>query len=97
MADNSTNLSKLEQSIEQLIQSISKEQATITNILGLQDETINRISTSSYKGYELVAINNSINRVTRNIVRLQILLQNKLSQLEKLLEILEIPEDETEV
>ena len=85
----------LEQAITDIINSIAMEEAALSNILNSEGEIIQKTKNVACDVDELVSVNESVNSIIKNVARLQMLIQFKLEDAEKLLQkIMDFNEDE---
>ena len=75
----------LEQAITDIINSIAMEEAALSNILNSEGELIQKTKNVACDVDDLVLLNESVNDVIKNIAKLQMLIQFKLEDAEKLL------------
>jgi len=75
----------LEQAITDIINSIAMEETALSNILNSEGELIQKTKNVACDVDDLVLLNESVNDVIKNIAKLQMLIQFKLEDAEKLL------------
>ncbi len=72
-----------EQALTNIIDSISKEETAIAEILSAEGELIQKMKTFADNLGEYAALNISVNDLMKNLVRLQMLLQLKLEEAQR--------------
>ena len=75
----------LEQAVTDIVSSIAMEEAALSNILNSEGEIVQIAKKVACDVNDLVSVNESVSSVIKNIARLQMLLQFKLEDAEKLL------------
>ena len=76
----------LEKAITDVINSAAMEETVLKNILDLERDIIQRAHNTAGNIEEFVSVNESVNRILRNITKLQMLMQIKLQYAEELLQ-----------
>lgn len=76
----------LEQAVTNIIESISKEEAAVANILNSESEVVQKVKEYSDDVEDFICLNKSVNDIIKNVVRLQMLLQIKLEEARTLLQ-----------
>ena len=74
-----------EQTITDIITSVTLEQTALSHILNTEGEKIQKIVAKSESVEELLAINKSVNNMVDSITKLELLLQNKIQLFENCL------------
>ena len=75
----------LEQALANVIESIALEETALSHILNSQGEILQKTKQDAMSTDELVSVNESVNSIIKNVVKLQMLLQFKLEDTEELL------------
>jgi hypothetical protein len=88
--------SSLEQALENVIKSIVVEEAALSKILNLEEKIIGKLKNDTLNMGEFIALNESVNNVLKNVVKLQMLTQIKLEQADELFQRIGDPSDESE-
>lgn len=76
----------LEQALNDIIKSIAEEELALSKILDFEGEIIQKSRKDTRNIKEFVAVNDSVNSVIENVIRLQKLTQAKLEFAEELLQ-----------
>ena len=76
----------LEQALTDIIKSIASEETTLSSILNLEREMIEKAKSGTRNIGEFISINESINSIIKNVIKLQMLTQIKLEYAEELFE-----------
>jgi hypothetical protein len=76
-----------EQSINDIIESIALEEAALAHILNAEGEKIQKVVNDKCTSVEgILNVNKSVNETIKNVIKMQILLQFKLENAQKLVE-----------
>ena len=79
----------LEETLKDIVKSIIDEETAVTHILNLEKEIIQKAKSSARNVDEFVSVNESVNSVINNLIKLQMMMQIKLKYIEELLENIE--------
>ena len=79
----------LEEALKNIVKSIKDEETAVTYILNLEKEIIQKAKSSARNVDEFVSVNESVNSVINNLIKLQMMMQIKLKYIEELLENIE--------
>ena len=79
----------LEKIFVDFMKTVQMEETALSNILGLENEVIQKAKNDSANLEEFVSINESINHIMTNITKVQIMTQIKLQQIAELIQKLE--------
>lgn len=77
--------SNLEQSIINVIESIAKSEEAVANILNSESEILQKMKNTTGDIGGLVSLNESVNHIMKNVVKLQMLMESKLEGVEAFL------------
>lgn len=85
----------LEQALTDVIESIALEETALSNILNSEGEIIQKTKNIACNTDMFVSVNESVNSIIKNIARLKMLIQFKLEDAGKLLQmIIDFDEDD---
>jgi hypothetical protein len=80
MTDISLQRSGLERVISDIVRSLAALETTLANRIDYQDKLIRRADSSGGESCESTSVSNSLRSITEGMIRLEMLLQNKLSK-----------------
>ncbi len=70
----------LDQALKNIIDSISREEAAIANLIDAESHLLNNLKAATGNINDCFYINSSISDIIKNLVRMQLLLQQKLEE-----------------
>jgi len=76
----------LEQALNDIIKSIAEEEVAFSKIINFEDEIIQKAKKGARNIKDFVSVNESVNSIIENVIRLQKLTQVKLEFAEELLQ-----------
>jgi len=79
----------LEQAFTDIIKLVGVEETALSDILKLQREIIEKTKNGTRNLEEFISVNESVNRIIKNVTKLQILTQIKLEHVEELFQRIE--------